>query len=151
MFISSLLLWIIWHHESGVYSLLSPSRMPGGAPCWSSRKLSFASRLVNQAPKHQETALDKVSKNLWQSYQRLHLVNNYNYNVTAWLINTLIAVSDGVGALVDQQINLRAYRYLVLPLVCLSRLVSCHSAVWLFVTIYNAVNRLVCQFLFYFI
>ena len=59
--------------------LLSPSRMPGGAPCWSSRKLSFASQLVTQALRPQETALDclricsKVTKGyIWSTTTLCH-------------------------------------------------------------------------------
>ena len=63
-----------------------------------------------------------------------------------------------MGALVDQQINkyssiIKGPRYLVFLLfaVCRGGMACCQSAVRLCLLLSNAINRLVCQFLFYFI
>ena len=77
MFISSPILWVITS-QSELYSpfITQPH-------AWRHTLLGFQETVICQPachsgpPRHQETALDKVSKKLWQSYQRLHLVNNY--------------------------------------------------------------------------
>ena len=100
--------------------------------------------------RHQDTALDKVLTKLSKATSGQQLQLQCHCLIDQY---TLIAVSVRVGALVDQQINLRAYiscSSSCLPFVGM-RLVSCHSAVWLCLLISNAVNKLVCQFLFHFI
>ena len=67
----------------------------------------------------------------------------------------IIAVSVWVGALVYRQINKYSSKG---PISCSSsclpfvgvRMVSCHSAVQLCLLLSNAINRLVCQFFFFF-
>ena len=73
MFISSPILWVITSRVASLLPFYRPAACleahPAGVPgnCHLLASLSL----------RQESALDKVSKNLWQSYQRLHLVNNY--------------------------------------------------------------------------
>ncbi len=73
MFICSPILWIITSQVGSLLPFYRPAECleahPAGVPgnCHLLASLSL----------RQESALDKVSKNLWQSYQRLHLVNNY--------------------------------------------------------------------------